>query len=145
MNVMITHSTEMIDAILSTVNDATFGKCVHMLMWSTEFDLVHFSDEENWNDVIIACTSLAPKWQHLSGLLGLPIKAIHAISESYPNDSENSWSKALMQWILQQYNTEKYGSPSWKLLLKAVSRVDETLFDRLAKEHQLEGKYIIIY
>ena len=45
-----------------------------------------------------------------------------------------------MQWIMQEYNTEKYGSPSWKSLLKAVSRVDETLFDRLAKEHQLEGE-----
>ena len=48
-----------------------------------------------------------------------------------------------MKWILKEYNTEKYGSPSWKLLLKAVSRVDETLFDKLAKEHKLEGKYKI--
>ena len=114
-----------------------------MLMWSTEFHLVHFSDEDNWNDVIIACSSLAPKWQHLSGLLGLPIKTILTIRESYPNNNAASWSEALMQWILKEYNTEECGFPSWKLLLKAVSRVDETLFDRLAKEHQLEGKYII--
>ena len=131
----------MIDAILSTVDNATFGKCAHMLMWSTEFDSSSlFSDEDNWNDVIIACSSLAPKWQQLSGFLGLPIKTIRAIRKNYPNDSATSWSEALMQWILQEYNTEKYGFPSWKSLLKAVSKVDDILFDGLAKEHQLEGE-----
>ena len=102
------------------------------------------SDEDNWNDVIIACSSLAPKWQQLSGFLGLPIRIICAIRKNYPNDSATSWNEALMQWIMQEYNTEKYGSPSWKSLLKAVSRVDETLFDRLAKEHQLEGDYACV-
>ena len=98
------------------------------------------SDEDDWNDIIIACSSLAPKWQQLSGFLGLSIKTIRAIRESYPNDSAASWNEALMQWVLQEYNTEKYGSPSWKSLLKAISRVDETLFDKLAKEHQLRGE-----
>ena len=140
-------STETIEKDLSTIDNTTFGECAHiniMLMWSTEFySSSILSDEDDWNDVIIACSSLAPKWQHLSGLLGLPIKTIRTIRESYPNDSETSWSEALMQWIMQEYNTEKYGSPSWRLLLKAVSRVDETLFDKLAKEHKLEGKYKI--
>ena len=50
-----------------------------------------------------------------------------------------------MQWILQEYNTEKYGSPSWKSLLKAVSKVDDILFDRLANEHQFEGECACVF
>ena len=45
-----------------------------------------------------------------------------------------------MQWILQEYNTEKYGFPSWKTLLKAVGEVDEPLFEKLAEKH--EGMYM---
>ena len=135
----------MIDRILSTTDNATFGECAWMLMQSTGFHSKFIlSDEDDWNDIILACSSLAPKWQQLSGFLGLSIKTIRTIRESYPNDIAVSWNEALMQWVLQEYNTEKYGPPSWKSLLKAVSRVDETLFDKLAKEHQLRGKCISI-
>ena len=108
---------------------------MHMHYYCFKF----FSDEDSWNDVIIACSSLAAKWQQMSGFMGLPLKTIRKIRDSYPNDSATSWNKALMQWILQEYNTQKHGLPSWKLLLKAISRVDQPLFEKLAKEHQLKG------
>ena len=142
-------STEAIEKDLSIIDNTTFGECAHtnsMLMWSTEFySSSILSDEDDWNDVIIACSSLAPMWQHLSGLLGLPIKTIRTISESYPNDSATSWSQALMQWILQKYNTEKYGSPSWRSLLRAIGMVDKALFNKLAQAHQPRGKCILEY
>ena len=69
--------------------------------------------------------------------MGLSFKTIHAIKDSNPEDS---WNEALMKWILQDYNTEKHDLPSWKSLLKAVSRVDPRLFEKLAKEHQLQVK-----
>ena len=34
--------------------------------------------------------------------------------------------------------------PSWKTLLKAVSKVDQSLFEKLAKEHQTLGMYVCI-
>ena len=69
--------------------------------------------------------------------MGLSFKTIHAIKDSNPEDS---WNEALMKWILQDYNTEKHDLPSWKSLLKTVSRVDPPLFEKLAKEHQLQVK-----
>ena len=97
---------------------------------------IFFLDEDEWNDVIIACSSLATKWQQLSGFLGLPFKTIRTIKESNSNDSDTSWNEALMQWILQDYNTKKHGFPSWRTLLKAIGRVDQPLFEKLAKENQ---------
>ena len=101
------------------------------------------SDEEDWNDIIITCNSLAAKWQQISGFIGLSIKTIQTIRQSYPNDSIACLNEALMQWILQEYNAKKHGLPSWKTLLKAISRVDEPLFERLAKEHPALGRYVV--
>lgn len=63
------------------------------------------------------------------------------IKDKNPDDSTGvaSLNEALEQWILQNYNTKKHGLPSWKTLLKAVSLVDQSTFEKLAKEHQLEG------
>ena len=44
-----------------------------------------------------------------------------------------------MQWILRDYDTKKHGLPSWKTLLKTISIVDQPLFEKLAKEHQVKG------
>ena len=98
----------------------------------------HFiSGEEDLNDVTITCSSLAAQWQQLCTFLGLSFKTISTIKENNSDDSAASWNDALKQWILIQ----KHSFPSWKTLLTAVSRVDQPLFEKLAKEHQLKGTY----
>ena len=104
-----------------------------------------FLDEEDWNDVAIACSSLADKWQQLCAYLGLSIKIIRTIRGNYPNDSAAAWNEALTLWVLQDYNTRRHGMPSWKTLLKAISKVDQPLFEKLAKEHQTLGMYVRMY
>ena len=129
----------MIDKILSTVDDTTFGEYIAHSKRENNVICCILSDEESWNDVIIACSPLAAKWKQLSGFMGLSYKTICTINEDNPDNSEGSWNEALMQWILQDYNTEKYGLPSWKSLLKTVSRVDQPLFEKLTREHQAKG------
>ena len=135
--------TETIEKILTTVDDTTFGECVHIakrMNYSySSFWLLLFSGEEDWNEVIIACSPLAIKWRGLSGYLGIAMRTIRMIKENNPSDSVSSMNEALEQWILQKYDIKKHGLPSWKTLLKAVSLLDRSLFERLAKEHQLEG------
>ena len=92
--------------------------------------------EDDWNDVVIACSSLSAKWQQLCGHMGLTLRAVRTIKQTNQNDSAASWNDAITQWILQEYNTEKYGCPSWKSLLKAIGKVDKPLFEKLTKEHQ---------
>ena len=133
----------MIEKILSTVDDTTFGEfiaaCHRLNVNKNKLCNTFISDDEGWNDIIVACSSLAVKWQQLSGFLGLSIKTIRAIRGTFPSDNDGSLNEALMQWILQEYNTEKFSLPSWKSLLKAISRVDQPLFEKLAKEHQVKG------
>ena len=46
---------------------------------------------------------------------------------------------SLGEWIKQNYNTEKYGLPSWRTLLSAIAEVDKRLFKQLAAAHQSKG------
>ena len=76
--------------------------------------------------------------------MGLSFKTICAIRDNNPDDSDGAWNEALMQWILRDYNTEKYGVPSWRTILKTISRVDQPLFEKLAKEHQIKGRHVLL-
>ena len=43
---------------------------------------------------------------------------------------------------MQEYNTEKYGMPSWTTLLKSVAKVDMLLFKKLAAKHRIQGALV---
>ena len=96
--------------------------------------------EDEWNIVIRECSSLSAKWQQLGGYLGLPIGLIDSIKGNYPNDNSACWSEALKQWIQQNYNTARFGLPSWRTLLEAIARENRLLFNNLAESHQAPGK-----
>ena len=86
------------------------------------------------------CRSLATNWEQLSGYIGLSFDLIDIIKGNHPNDKCGCWNEALKQWIKQNYETEKFGKPSWWTLLKAVALVDKRLFMKSAADHQ--GIYI---
>ena len=86
--------------------------------------------------MIIKCNSLIAEWERLAGYLGLSKHDIDSIKKDHPNDNSHCWNEALSQWIKRNYNTEKFGVPSWKTLLKAVARIDKHLFTDLASEYQ---------
>ena len=100
---------------------------------------------EDWNEVIIACSSLAGKWQQLTGFLGLSFQQIREIKKNNCNDSADSWNEALMMWISQDYNTRRYGLPSWQNLLRTINRVDQALCEKLAREHQVKGTIAYVH
>ena len=59
--------------------------------------------------------------------------------------SFDCWGEALKQWIKQNYNTETFGRPSWKTLLRDIAEVDKLLFKRLAIEHSSMIKSKLLY
>ena len=87
--------------------------------------------------MIDECSSLAAKWEQLSGFLGLRISVIDTIKQNHPGDIIGCWNEALKQWIKQNYNTLKFGVPSWRSLLTAVTKVEKLKFKKLAADHQL--------
>ena len=82
------------------------------------------------------CSSLSANWERLSGYLGLSMSLIGSIKGNFPSNVDDCWSESLKHWIKQNYNTEVFGLPSWKTLLKAVARVDKRLFKKLADTHR---------
>ena len=93
------------------------------------------SVEDDWNTIIKECSSLAADWEHLSGFLGLTISRIAVIKATPPFTSVGWWNEALKQWIQQNYNTGRYGLPSWRTLLEGVARINMSLFKELAAKH----------
>ena len=87
--------------------------------------------------MIDECSSLAAKWEQLSGFLGLKISLIKTIKQNHPGDNIGCWNDALEHWIKQNYNTKKFAQPSWRTLLKAIAKVDRLLFNKLAAEHKM--------
>ena len=59
-----------------------------------------------------------------------------AIKEKYPNKDYSCLNQVLKLFILKKYNTERYGLPTWKLLLKAIGKIDANLFKKMAEEHK---------
>ena len=94
------------------------------------------AEEDDWNIVIDECSSLAAKWEQLSGFLGLKISLIRTIKQNHPGDNIGCWNEALEYWIQQDYNTGKFGLPSWKSLLTAVAKVEKLQCKKLAADHQ---------
>ena len=84
---------------------------------------------------------MSAKWVQLSSCLGLPYRLIASIKANHPSDNYGCWSDALNQWISQNYNIAKFGVPSWRTLLKAVSKVDQLMAKELAKAHQSELRH----
>ena len=94
----------------------------------------HRTTEHDWNDVVMETAFLGPNWQSLAINLGLSHYLIDSIKmEVKPSDS---LSEALKRWIKQNYNTKRYGKPSWRKLLRAVAQVDKLQFKTLADKHK---------
>ena len=92
-------------------------------------------EEDDWNAVVMETKTLAANWEWISICLGLSFNLIDSTIR-VAGDSHRCWSEALKQWIKQNYETEKYGKPSWRTLLKAVAEVDKKKFKQLAANHQ---------
>ena len=81
------------------------------------------------------CKTLSAKWEELSICLGLPADEIDTIKRNNPDNAQRCWSQALLAWIRQCYDTNKYGKPSWRTLLRAIAKENKRLFETLSQDH----------
>ena len=98
----------------------------------------------DWNVVIAECSSLAAEWEQLSTYLGLPAKTIDVIKGDNFSKCSSCWNEALKQWIMQNYDTDKFGNPSWRSLLGAIAKLDKLQFKKLVEKHQGESLTVIV-
>ena len=43
------------------------------------------------------------------------------IEKERPNDMKSCLSEMVTEWLNQSYNTQRFGLPSWKMLVEAVA------------------------
>ena len=75
-------------------------------------------------------------------MLKLPRKLLDAIRDQKPKRT-GAMNKIIKNWLQQNYNTRKYGPPTWKMLAEAVRAPnggnDAELADEIARLHPATG------
>lgn len=100
-------------------------------------DRIHFNTEDDdWNFACQALKPLAAKWKEVALRLGLAAHQIDEIEGNNPRNTTACLDDALQVWISQNYNTSKFGAPSWRTLCAAIKDLDAKLFKKVATEHK---------
>ena len=72
-------------------------------------------------DVYREVYTVAARWSDISCALYLPISQEEAIrKETRGDDSAHCLRMVLSRWLRKSYNYDKYGLPTWRMLVKAV-------------------------
>ena len=84
--------------------------------------------------------TLAPRWSDISFALYLPLSQQQTIrKESRVDDSAHCLRLVLNKWLQKCYNYDKYGCPTWRMLVEAVGDPfggnDTALAEAIAKKH----------
>ena len=70
---------------------------------------------------------------------------LSAIDKEHGGDTGTCLRKGLTHWLQGDYDTEKHGSPTWRMLVAAVDNSsggnDSALALDIAEKHQPEGKF----
>ena len=78
------------------------------LINTEEYDLLDVKEE---------VIDLASRWKDLGLALGVKYSTISSKNHDNPEDCLRD---TLQAWLQQQYDTTKFGQPSWQVLCKAV-------------------------
>ena len=99
--------------------------------------------DEDLADVIEVLSGLAPRWRDLTINLRLKNDSMNIIESDCSQNVTRCLRRAIEDWLKLNYNYEKNGVPSWRMLAKAVHNLDGSVFEKIVSEHQ--GTYIKMY
>ena len=78
------------------------------------------ADIDDLFDIQCELTDVTSRWKKLGGALRLRPGVLDVIEED-KRDSESRFTRVLTEWLQQNYNTDRFGKPSWKMLVDAVA------------------------
>ena len=81
---------------------------------------VFFLDIDDVFDIQCELMPIAPLWKNIGQALRLRPRYLHQI-QSDQFDASMCLSEVLVGWLRRDYNTGRFGPPSWKLLVAAVA------------------------
>ena len=100
----------------------------------------HFeTDEDDLIDTIKALTGVAANWRDIGIFLRIRPSQLETIQVQGYTPME-SMREMLITWLQRNYNVERFGEPTWKKLVEAVSHSagggNSSLAMKIASEHQ---------
>ena len=106
---------------------------------------VVYSAEEDTHDVYREVVSLAGNWAHVCLALRLLPSDKSAIETAHPGNPHDCLLAVVqVKWLQKGYNNQRFGSPTWRMLVKAVGDIAGgnyvTLAETIAKKHP--GKHV---
>ena len=100
------------------------------------FSVYYFSDEDDWNLAYVEIKRLAASWRDIGIALGISGHVLDEIAGNHHHQAGDCLASVLQKWIGQNYNTDKFGLPSWRTLCRAIQSVsDNKFFKDLARKH----------
>ena len=98
------------------------------------------ADIDDLIDVKCELLDVAHNWEGVGMALRLKPALLSRIQANHHGDVEECLTAALTEWLNKSYNTERFGPPSWKLLMAAVANPaggnDRALAERIAQKYK---------
>ena len=79
------------------------------------------ADTDDLFEVVCELDDVAHMWRPLGTALRLRPSTLARIKADHQQDSRSCLSEMVTEWLNQSYNTERFGLPSWKMLVEAVA------------------------
>ena len=83
--------------------------------------LTHSTAEEDTYDVYEEVITMAGSWEQMAAGLRLPPPKKSLIATKHSNNPEKCLLAVVEEWLKGVCNVQKYGHPSWRLLVQAVA------------------------
>ena len=82
--------------------------------------LFYCLDEDDRDDVMGALTNVLANYNGIGGRLHLKSDVLSQIQRERLTAAE-SMERVIVQWLNKNYNTKRFGDPTWKMLVEAVA------------------------
>ncbi len=110
--------------------------CIHTHAHTQTSNNIYSAFDDDLGDVCEKLTErLAPDWRTIATNLRLRDRTMNIIEKNNPGDVTRCLRLALKDWLKLNYNYERNGHPSWRMLAKAVQNLDGALFNEILHEH----------
>ena len=110
--------------------------------------LFHFSDISDLFDVHYELMNVAHNWRGVGKALRLHPDLLKRIMANH-SDVVICLEEALTEWLKKSYDTDRFGPPSWKLLVSAVAHPaggnDRALAEQIAKNHNGKSSHLQLH
>ena len=92
-------------------------------------------DTDELYDVLEALKDCKALWEDIGTALHIRVGSLDAIKETHHSDPYKCLRATMSEWLKKNYKTEKFGDPSWRLLVKAVGDFNRGVAERIARKH----------